>query len=76
MSRQFGNLTTSKVFVDLKVFQKLAEQPEREWTVSELAKDTGADIQLMGKRVRYDNDPIRADERRAIVALPVSRIQC
>jgi hypothetical protein len=49
MSMQFGNLTTAKVFVDLKVFQKLAEQPEREWTVSELAKATGADIQLMGE---------------------------
>jgi hypothetical protein len=49
MSTQFGNLTTTKVFVDLKAFQKLAEQPEREWTVSELAKATGADIELMGK---------------------------
>jgi hypothetical protein len=49
MSTQFGNLTTAKVFVDLKVFQKLAEQPEREWTISELARASSVDIQLMGQ---------------------------
>jgi hypothetical protein len=40
---------TTKIFVDLKVFQKLTEQFEREWTVSELAKASGVDVQLMGE---------------------------